>query len=92
MNEVDRTKLSIKQKAAELSKKTRSSFRGGKKGELGRSDSSRKRRRLPRERKKSVKKQGYDPDKLNSDDSDDLDDVKDGSLSHYLEMPHHQSR
>lgn len=63
LDEVDRTKLSIKQKAAELSKKTRSSFRGKKAfstGFEGRSNSSRK-WRLPRERKKSFRKLGFDP-------------------------------
>ena len=52
-DEVERTKLSIKQKAAELTKKTRSSFRrkNGQNGVGGAHGGSRK--RLPRERQLS---------------------------------------
>lgn len=90
--EVERTKLSIKQKAAELSKKTRSSFRrkgstgsvsnGGGRKKNGGAGGGRK-HLLPSDRYRRSKKV---PRKIEEDDGDgggDDTDAFEGSLSHY---------
>ena len=71
VDEEERTKLSIKQKAAELSKKTRSSFRRSKNTSGG---SSRRNRRIltPGERLKASKSGGGAEDKSSQDDDDDI--------------------
>jgi hypothetical protein len=70
-SEVERTKLSIKQKAAELTKKTRSSLKKRNVANTpnGNGNQARRKRFLPRERKKG-----------SSDKDDLLDDDDDGEL------------
>ena len=86
--EVDRTKRTIKQKAAELTKKTRSSFRRGKNG--GGGQTGFRKLKLPRERKQ----RRYRPrrNKISEDiteefngeeDNDENDDDEGSLLSHY---------
>ena len=86
--EVERTKLSIKQKAAELTKKTRGSFRrkngGGGGGGGGADDRAGRNLKLPRERRATQRQRSATKnrrkfqdnviDEMSNDDDDDDDD------------------
>ena len=84
--EVERTKLSIKQKAAELTKKTRGSFRrkNGGGGGGGADDRAGRNLKLPRERRATQRQRSATKnrrkfqdnviDEMSNDDDDDDDD------------------
>ena len=92
--EVERTKLSIKQKAAELTKKTRGSFRrkngvsGG--GGCGADDRAGRNLKLPRERRATQRQRSATKNRRKfqdaidiidtNDDHDDDDDDDDGNM------------
>ena len=90
--EVERTKLSIKQKAAELTKKTRGSFRrkngvGG--GGGGADDRAGRNLKLPRERRATQRQRSATKnrrkfqdaiDEMSNGDHDDDDDDDDGNM------------
>jgi hypothetical protein len=92
--EVERTKLSIKQKAAELTKKTRGSFRrkngvsgGGGSGIAD--DRAGRKLKLPRERQATQRQRSATKnrrkfqdvnDEMPNDDHDDDDDDDDGNM------------
>ena len=85
--EVERTKLSIKQKAAELTKKTRGSFRR-KNGGGGADDRAGRNLKLPRERRATQRQRSATKnrrkfqdaiDEMSNGDHDDDDDDDDGN-------------
>ena len=82
--EVERTKLSIKQKAAELTKKTRGSFRR----KNGEDDRAGRKLKLPRERRATQRQRSATKnrrkfqdgiDEMSNDDHDDDDDDDGGN-------------
>ena len=86
--EVERTKLSIKQKAAELTKKTRGSFRR-KNGGGGADDRAGRNLKLPRERRATQRQRSATKnrrkfqdaiDEMSNGDHDDDDDDDDGNM------------
>ena len=87
--EVERTKLSIKQKAAELTKKTRGSFRRKNGGGGGADDRAGRNLKLPRERRATQRQRSATKnrrkfqdaiDEMSNGDHDDDDDDDDGNM------------
>ena len=87
--EVERTKLSIKQKAAELTKKTRGSFRRKNGVGGGADDRAGRNLKLPRERRATQRQRSATKnrrkfqdviDEMPNDDHDDDDDDDDGNM------------